>query len=453
MSYLRNEVPETQINSNWTATNGISVILNKPTFATVATSGSYVDLNNKPTFATVATTGLYADLLGTKPAAQIQSDWNQTTTTSLDYIKNKPTLTDYVLKTGSTMTGALSVIPPQIAGTVGAVSQILTLSARPPGNDSYLKLFALRKLAGSDWVDVAYRFQHRVDVTDMGYIDFNPGANSQGLAFGNGSTEHVRISSGGNVQLWSGNLSVSSGDQLSILSANKLALQGADYSAVLMNTYLADYYGGLDVKRSGDTRLDASLGVPGTALPLALNASGGKVGIGLTDPLYKLDVNGAIRSTQVGLVGKKEIVHRKPIWGVGSCVGAKTISTTTTADLVTTLRSNFYGPFQYGNPAVATGATRKYRIYGVWGDNAQLGYWKIRLNFIGGGVAEFTNMPITWGDPLVSRDGYSDEISITDFNHAVISIVTNTVGKLNGGGNMNWTLNIEYLEIQSIDQY
>jgi len=47
----------------------------KSELATVATSGSYNDLTNKPTI----------------PAAQIQSDWNQTTTTAKDYIKNKPT--------------------------------------------------------------------------------------------------------------------------------------------------------------------------------------------------------------------------------------------------------------------------------------------------------------------------------------------------------------------------
>ena len=39
-------------------------------------SGSYNDLSDKPTI----------------PAAQIQSDWNQTTTTAKDYIKNKPTI-------------------------------------------------------------------------------------------------------------------------------------------------------------------------------------------------------------------------------------------------------------------------------------------------------------------------------------------------------------------------
>lgn len=43
---------------------------------TVAFTGSYNDLSNKPTI----------------PAAQVQSDWNQTTTSAVDYIKNKPTI-------------------------------------------------------------------------------------------------------------------------------------------------------------------------------------------------------------------------------------------------------------------------------------------------------------------------------------------------------------------------
>ena len=53
--------------------------------ATVATSGSYDDLSNKPTI----------------PAAQIQSDWNQTNTSAKDYIKNKPTnLSDFTNDSG-----------------------------------------------------------------------------------------------------------------------------------------------------------------------------------------------------------------------------------------------------------------------------------------------------------------------------------------------------------------
>lgn len=49
---------------------------NASSLATVATSGDYDDLTNKPTI----------------PAAQIQSDWNQTDNTSADYIKNKPNI-------------------------------------------------------------------------------------------------------------------------------------------------------------------------------------------------------------------------------------------------------------------------------------------------------------------------------------------------------------------------
>lgn len=57
-------------------------------------SGSYNDLTNKPTLATVATTGSYNDLTNkpTIPSAQIQSDWNQTNSLAVDYIKNKPTI-------------------------------------------------------------------------------------------------------------------------------------------------------------------------------------------------------------------------------------------------------------------------------------------------------------------------------------------------------------------------
>lgn len=65
-----------QVNSDWNAASGAAQILNKPTLATVATSGSYNDLSNKPSI----------------PAAQIQSDWNQTNDQAVDFIKNKPTI-------------------------------------------------------------------------------------------------------------------------------------------------------------------------------------------------------------------------------------------------------------------------------------------------------------------------------------------------------------------------
>ena len=65
-----------QVNADWEATEGVAEILNKPTLATVATSGSYNDLTNKPSI----------------PAAQVQSDWNQSNSNAVDYIKNKPSI-------------------------------------------------------------------------------------------------------------------------------------------------------------------------------------------------------------------------------------------------------------------------------------------------------------------------------------------------------------------------
>lgn len=46
-------IPAAQVNSDWTAVSGVSQVLNKPTLATVATSGSYTDLTNKPVIPSV----------------------------------------------------------------------------------------------------------------------------------------------------------------------------------------------------------------------------------------------------------------------------------------------------------------------------------------------------------------------------------------------------------------
>ena len=45
-------IPATQVNSDWNAVSGVAEILNKPSLATVATSGSYNDLSNQPTIPT-----------------------------------------------------------------------------------------------------------------------------------------------------------------------------------------------------------------------------------------------------------------------------------------------------------------------------------------------------------------------------------------------------------------
>ena len=69
-------IPAAQVNADWNATSGVAQISNKPALHAVATSGQYSDLSGLPSI----------------PAAQIQSDWNTSNTSSVDFIKNKPTL-------------------------------------------------------------------------------------------------------------------------------------------------------------------------------------------------------------------------------------------------------------------------------------------------------------------------------------------------------------------------
>lgn len=67
-------IPAAQVNTDWNSVGGVSQLLNKPTLATVATSGSYTDLSNKPTI----------------PSAQVNSDW--TSVSGVSQILNKPVL-------------------------------------------------------------------------------------------------------------------------------------------------------------------------------------------------------------------------------------------------------------------------------------------------------------------------------------------------------------------------
>ena len=60
--------------------SALALKANSADLATVATTGDYDDLINKPTI----------------PAAQVQSDWDQSDNTKVDYIKNKPDLSVYV---------------------------------------------------------------------------------------------------------------------------------------------------------------------------------------------------------------------------------------------------------------------------------------------------------------------------------------------------------------------
>src|ERR1039458_3814104 len=87
-----------QVNSDWNAVSGVAQILNKPSLATVATSGSYTDLSSKPSIpaAQVQTDWNASSGIGVLlnkpsiPAAQVNSDWNSVA--GVSQISNKPSL-------------------------------------------------------------------------------------------------------------------------------------------------------------------------------------------------------------------------------------------------------------------------------------------------------------------------------------------------------------------------
>lgn len=96
-------------------------VTGKPSFATVATSGSYNDLTNKPTI----------------PAAQIQSDWTQSDNTKKDFIKNKPTIptvndSTITVTNNGTSKGTFTTNQAS-AGTVALDYPAITMQTTDPG--------------------------------------------------------------------------------------------------------------------------------------------------------------------------------------------------------------------------------------------------------------------------------------------------------------------------------
>jgi hypothetical protein len=66
-------------------------------------------------------------------------------------------------------------------------------------NGSFLRILNNRHAQGADWTSANTRIQQRIDVTDQGYIEFNPIGAQYGVAIGTGTTEIMRFVQAGNV--------------------------------------------------------------------------------------------------------------------------------------------------------------------------------------------------------------------------------------------------------------
>ena len=140
----------------------------------VGFSNDYDDLDNKPTI----------------PAAQIQSDWTQSNNAALDFIKNKPTLTNgTVTSVGLTMPSAFSVANSPITSSgdiavtgAGVVSQYVrgdgSLANFPSstGGGSSLAFYLNGSVAQGTFGGVAFKEMDRVPILGAG-TDFTINAN------------------------------------------------------------------------------------------------------------------------------------------------------------------------------------------------------------------------------------------------------------------------------------
>ena len=206
---------------------------------------------------------------------------------------------------------------------------------------------------------------------------------------------------------------------------------------------------------SSDSRSNVYIGSMYGVTPfIYCKGSNGYVGIGTNGPGYPLDVNGKIRSSQLAMVGFTNIVNRRPIWGTGSRAQGLYVTIPYSTSLSSQLLFYTYGPFQYAVPAVATGATRYYRIYAVYNDNATVqGTMYLQANFNGGGSVTFP-LAFTYGgaSTIWNRDYYTATIADpANVNHCTWYLYA-TPSTL-GVGTGSFLINFDYIELQAIDQY
>lgn len=119
-------------------------------------------VKNKPSFATVATTGIYSDLSGKPiiPTGQIQSDWTQTNGALLDYIKNKPANRSWATTTRSIVTTAAAANGFQVSSTRDSevrysltIVSTATISANASGYVA-LEMAPTNSISASDWIEL-----------------------------------------------------------------------------------------------------------------------------------------------------------------------------------------------------------------------------------------------------------------------------------------------------------
>ncbi|WP_334146227.1 tail fiber domain-containing protein [Hyphomicrobium sp.] len=243
-----------------------------------------------------------------------------------------------------------------VGSGVGDSSELLQLSGSA-GNNAYLKTKLYRSTAGTGWTGVAIRIQSGVDSTDMGYIDFNPGVASQGLAFGNAGSEYMRISSAGNVGIGT----TSPDHRLDVngnIRGSLVVKPGGTYTD---GSIFSDGNWGMLFRSAQSSPAIAAFSFADTANNKLLSIlNNGNVGIGTTAPTQRLQVGGAIVASGAAdtltadglyLQNKGSSIFDIGAWRTGASAGVLTFSTDSGSDAAPVERMRID---QNGNVGIGT---------------------------------------------------------------------------------------------------
>ena len=343
-----------------------------------------------------------------------------------------------VVASSNTVYSIITNSAQNIGTGVGATLPMLQLIDTIGGQNSiFLNFFGYRHTAGSNWTGVAQRIQHVVDVTNMGYIDFNPGNAANGLGFGNGSSEYVRIASDGKVGI--GTTGPTS--QLHVYGANTAnQLTISSYNTSL------DFLCGtrFGTASPGFTTIDPNGGTPqglGIWDHLAINGTcaigsayaqttpspanslivSGSVGIGTSSPASQLHVYGAGQATQTafstsGSLGGSLTLQDSGVsaYNGGAIVlGANQGYFAAIKGLLTNGTTNTIGDISIATRNLTTDSTLTNRLYIQSGGNVGIGTTSpgYTLDVRAGGSASVGTVIASFGQSGNSRLHIIDENS------------------------------------------
>jgi len=209
--------------------------------------------------------------------------------------------------TAATTNSKLQVFSGALGTTAGNATYIASFE-NTSSNYSRLLVWQRRHTNGADWTTSSTRIQQRIDVTDQAYIEFNPPGSTFGLALGTNSISRIVVDQTGLVGIGK---SAASGFIFDAAGKGRfeggLELDTANDNSGTFVTFLGastskNFRIGHELTNANVFEINPSTtngGSTFTVPGLTVKAPAGavtevRVGIGVANPQYSLDVNGNV---------------------------------------------------------------------------------------------------------------------------------------------------------------